>query len=76
MSDKENPAVKPDELVDEVVERFLDRADASGRPCWATAVRCRAAYARRQAPNATRTHVDPAAHPPAVPGAVKTPLGR
>lgn len=31
MSEKENPAVEPDELlVDEVVERLMDRADASG----------------------------------------------
>ncbi|MFF8947108.1 IS256 family transposase [Streptomyces sp. NPDC014864] len=30
MSEKENPVVEPDELVDEVVERLMDRADASG----------------------------------------------
>ena len=30
MSDNENPAAGPDELVGEVVERLMDRADASG----------------------------------------------
>lgn len=34
MSEKENPAVEPDELVDEVVERLMDRAMPQGLPCW------------------------------------------
>ncbi|MEU1409712.1 hypothetical protein ABZ471_47270 [Streptomyces sp. NPDC005728] len=39
MNDNDIPAVEPveDKLVDEVVERLLDRADASGAACWVKA---------------------------------------
>lgn len=39
MNDKEMPAAEPaeDKLVDEVVKRLLDRADAQVRPCWVRA---------------------------------------